>query len=578
MTAFRKGVYMDVSMACYFLALPLVLLFVQSFLKKNRVTSRISKYFTYLLVLLNSALVSGEMPLFPEWNSKLNYKVLLYLEQPGEVMRITPFSTIAAVIFMVALQFALGVWLYKRMMKSQRQVQTPWYSGTAVFLLLLTFDVLGIRGGWQEMPIRQSDVYFSQSNRVNLLAVNSTWNFIRSWMKNKKNLKGNPYKYFQKEEAESIANSLHPEFKADSTVSVLKTRRPNIVLLVLESFGGDVVERLGGYKGITPNFDRLSREGLFFENVYTSAERSDQGMTGIFSGFPAQQFTSVGAQTAKAPNLPSMLRILRSAGYQTSFHFGGQLNFGNIKSYLYSQGMETVVDEEDFPSRQKTSRLGAHDEYLFARLLKDQKPLREPFLSAAFTQSSHSPYDHPAAGHFTQFGIHNGYMSGVWYMDSCLNEYLNKAKAEEWYDNTLFVLVADHGHSSPRNWEQDAPDSRRVPLLLWGPALKEEYRGKEVSSVAEQNDIPATLLAQLQLPAEEFEWSKNMLDPQTRGFAYYCSKRGMGWIDDKGKHMVYSTEKDTIYNTSYLDAFEAEEALKKAKAYTQVVFDRYLAY
>ncbi|BDD09273.1 sulfatase [Fulvitalea axinellae] len=584
LTAFKKAVYLDTSMASYFLTVPLLTGIVQCFLKKDY-TSKFTFWFTGILLTINSAIVAGELPLFREWNGKLSYKIFLYLQQPAEVMKITPWGIAITVTLILLGQIVLGLWVYKKLVyspvKPESQRPKPLLSAVA-FLLMTTVTVLGIRGGTQEMPIQQSDVYFSNHTNVNLLAVNSTWNIIHSILKNKKYMNKNPYGFYKPEEAKEIVKEVY-SVKGDSAVSFLKTDRPNVVLLILESFTSDLIEEQGGIKGITPRFDQMIDEGLFFDHLYASAERSEQGMASIFSGFPAQQRTSISAQPSKAQQLPSILNPLHEQGYSSSFHFGGQLNFGNIKAFLLSIGMQNIVDEEDFTNAEKTSRLGAHDEYLFRRVLADQKNYKQPFISTIFTQSTHSPYDQPVqdAIEWEDDPRENmkGFLNGAWYTDSCVYDYVNKAKAMDWYENTIFVMLADHSHTSPRYWERDVPQSRLIPMLFWGPALKDEFKGKRVNKVACQTDVPATLLGQMNLDSSPFEWSKNLMDPKTEGFAYYCSNNGLGWIDSLDRHMVYRTDMDSVTMTGFGTDKQAEKkSLRKAKAYLQTVFQQYLDY
>ncbi|MDR6240892.1 LTA synthase family protein [Aureibacter tunicatorum] len=578
--AFANGAYLDMSMAGYFITIPVLLGYIftihqsRFLIKVNSITNSILLFTTFTLAIV-------DIPLYYEWQSKINYKIFNYLSQPWEVLKNTPLPRVAISFILIACFTYLFKKIYQKIVfdGTYKTFSKPnWAFAFITFILTVTLNVLTIRGGVQEMPIQQSDVYFSENNHMNLLATNTTWNFMHSVLKNGKTLTENPYKYFEKKESADIVRGLyHNQNKAN--LSILKTQRPNIVLIIGESMGADIIGAMGGFKDITPNLDSIISQGLLFEHIYASAERSQDGIASIFSAFPAQQYTSLGKMPAKSRKLPSMLNILKNEEYSTSFHFGGQLNFGNIKAFLYGQGMQDIFDIDDFSDREITSRLGAHDEHLFNKLLTYQKELKSPYFSVAFTQSTHSPYDQPVQDQITWGGIHKGYLNGAWYTDSCINNYVAKARnVLPDYENTLFIMIADHTHTNPRTYTHDLPDRRKIPLVIWGPALKNEFKGKRIKKIGNQTDFPATILAQMNLENKtNFYWSKDLLDSNSVDFAYYCSGDILGWKDNNG-YLIYNNEIDSIMSSDIGFENIKRKNLDKAKAYTQKVFDQYLEY
>ena len=580
--ACKKGLYIDTSMACYFLIIPIYLLFIQLFWYKETM-SKILKASTYFLVFLTTNIASTEVPLYKEWNTKLNSKVFIYLKDPTEIFNITPHSSMLFIIVSSSIIMWFSYFLYSTLFQFKNQISSSNKRANTQIILSFLFingiTILGARGGIQEMPIQQSDVYFSKNNYANLLAINSTWNLTHSLLNNKQSLNKNPYKFQNIENQKNILKTLY-NTKKDTTVKFLKSERPNIILLILESFSADLIQSLGGIseRGITPNFEKLISEGLLFDQIYASAERSDQGMASIFGGFPAQQHTSISTQPNKASSLPSLVKELAKQNYWSSFHFGGQLNFGNIKAYMYSQGVDKIIDEENFPSGEKTSRLGVHDDYLFKRVLSDQKKHPEPFLSITFTQSTHSPYDQPVQNKIAWSQDMKGYLNGAWFTDSCLYDYICKAKNMKWFENSIFVMIADHSHTSPRYWDGNQPEARHIPLLFWGPQLKSEFRGKRIRKIANQNDFTTTLLKQLKIDSKLFPFSKNIMNPYSKEFAYYCSENAIGWIDRDKQNIVFNTETQKRTIDTFLKAQDSKEAENKAKVYVKSVFDEYLKY
>ncbi|MFH1540445.1 MAG: sulfatase-like hydrolase/transferase, partial [Elusimicrobiota bacterium] len=231
--------------------------------------------------------------------------------------------------------------------------------GQTLFILITPFLLfLGIRGGIQQIPIQQSDAYFSKHNVLNLAAVNSGWNLAQSIIENKKVIEKNPFQYYPFDEAKKIVQELH-NVKKDTTINILnptrnssnglKTNLPNIVLIILEGWSGDLVKSLGGYDSITPNLEKLISEGILFENIYAGGSWSDHGISAIFSAFPAPPMgLSIIAQPNKYIHLPCISEELKNTGYNTSFLFGGQLSYGNIKAYLYYNKFDKIIEGKDF--------------------------------------------------------------------------------------------------------------------------------------------------------------------------------------------------------------------------------------
>ena len=197
--------------------------------------------------------------------------------------------------------------------------------------LLIT---IGIRGGIQQIPINQSWAYYSNNNAINLASVNSLWNLLGSIYQNAETLNKNAYITMAMDSAKSKVNLLL-KVEKDTTIHFLTNHKPNIVFLILESFSADLIQSCGGDTGLTPQIEKLISEGYLFDNIYSSGTLSHQGIASIFSGFPAQPSTSIIKEQAKFSKLPSLNKRLIKLGYNTSFYYGGQLTYANIKSYMY---------------------------------------------------------------------------------------------------------------------------------------------------------------------------------------------------------------------------------------------------
>ena len=367
---------------------------------------------------------------------------------------------------------------------------------------------------------------------------------------------------------------------SDSTTSILTTKRPNVVIIQLESFTADLIESLGGEKGVAPNFEKLARQGLLFNNIYAAGDRTDKGVIAILSAFPSQAIRTIIVDTLKQRKLPSLITEFKNNGYYTSYFYGGHSNYMNFDTYMYDHKIDMIFDKSRIPANQIGSVWGAHDNVLFQKNVVELGKHKQPFFALVQTLTSHEPFVLPTPPHFKGKDVAEMFKSTAWFTDSCLNAYFESAKKQPWYKNTLFVVVADHGHRLPRStsWAY-SPAKYHIPLMFYGDVIKPEYRGKTVSKLGNQTDLAATILGQLDLPHKDFEWSKNLLNPHSKEFAFYDWDNGFGFMlpqqavsyDSQGKRIIYRKHPDA-------DEKLTNEALLYGKAFMQQIYTEYLAY
>ncbi len=299
-------------------------------------------------------------------------------------------------------------------------------------------------------------------------------------------------------------------------------------------------------------------------------------MSSIFGGFPAHPISSITVQPDKFSKLTTITHKLIAQGYHTSFYFGGQLIYGNIRGFILHNGFERITELENFGNDVKKGKLGVHDEFLLARQLNDLNKEKEPFFSALFTLSSHSPYDQPMEEVLHWGQNEKQYINSAYYTDHSLGEYFRNTRKQPWFKNTLFILVADHSHNSYRNWPFTTPMYHKIPLLFLGDVIKDEFKGTTISKLANQPDIASTLLHQLNIGAEEFHWSRNLFNPYSPEFAYFSFEEGVGWIRPAG-HFVYDARVKHFNELSLPDASK-DSIIREGKSYLQAVFEEYMSY
>ncbi len=528
-----------------------------------------------MIIVVATSISIGELPIYDEWRIKLNFKAISYLARPAEVFETASVSNLIFGTLAIILLSALAMYVFNRLVLLKKEVKHSFAGAFAHLILLPVCFIWGIRGGLQPIPVHLSDAYYSKSNFLNLVAVNSQWNLMNSVVKNFRYKNKNPYVFYSTSDAQQVVNELYTVEK-DTTIEVLSNKKPNIVIILLESWSADVIKSLGGYDSITPEFDKLVSQGILFTQTYGTGGLSDEGISAVLSAQPSLSRVIVVNQPDKYPKLPAISKDLKKAGYHTYFIFGGQLNYGNIKSYIYSIDFDEIYEEKDLPKSLPRGRLGVHDGYLLDYFANDLNKLPQPFLGMIFTLSSHSPYDQPTNTKFYWGGDAQSYINAMNYTDSCLGAFFRKVQHTSWYEHTLFILVSDHSHHSPKGWHPYAKEYRRIAMLFYGNVILPQYRGLKVDKYATQTDLAMTLFAQLQIPHDIYKWSKNLLNPYCKSFAYYAYDDGFGWVSDSN-YFAYLHSQNRLLFYQFSSPSDSLKHLKWGRSYVQRVFDDYLS-
>ncbi len=570
---FYYNIWLDISAISYILAFPVLILLFQIFVRKKWIDN-VALIYNYVMIAVVSLIAVSEIGVFAEWKTKLTYKAIAYLAHPFEIINSAGNSNFFFLLIVLIALIAGSVLFFKRFVHEKfSDIRIKFHFKIAIVFLLPFFIFLGLRGGIRQIPINQSQSYFSLNNNLNLLSVNPFWNFFQSVFQNYASWSQNPFIFYNPDEAKDTVIKMH-KVSADTTVSIFTSKKPNIVMVILEGWSADLIEALGAKPGITPRFDTLVKKGLLFTNIFSPGSRSEQGMTSIFSAFPAQPLTAIAHMPDKFVKLPSFPAILSKSGYNSSFCFGGQLIYGNMKSYIYFNKFNKIIEGDDFSSDIPRGKLGVHDEFLYPRVLSEICNDKEPFFYSLFTMSSHSPYDWPNKKEILRYGDpERDYINAAYYADSCLASFLLSCSKQKWYDNTIFILVADHGHGSYISRNVYDPGYQHIPLLLYGNALKPEFKGKQDSAIGSQVDIAATLLKQLGYNTSSFHWSKDLLNPYAPHYAFISYEVGFTWVCKDGYFVYDHNLKKVLVNTISVD--KQDSIVKAGKSYLQQLYQEY---
>jgi len=575
--SFWYGIRTDFASISYIMVMPVIIMIFQQ-VWNLKWLNKVNLVFQSLMILVYSLITVAELGIYPEWRTKLSAKALLYLRRPDEAVNSISVNEFMSLLGLSLLLAAGGIYVFRKYFFTGIEKKPRKKLYTVIFsLIVFPLILMGIRGGVQPIPISPSAAYFSKHSILNHTALNSGFNLAISLLEYNKFSYDNPFKFLPEEEAKQrVANLFIVE--KDTTISVLKTQKPNIVIILLESWSADLIESLGGEPGITPEFAKLEKNGILFTEHYSTGSRSQQAMASVLGGFPAVPFTTITENASKYSKLPSLTKLLKDEGYYSLFHFGGQLTYGNMKAYTYYNGFDKVVEEYDFPGDISRGRLGVHDEYLFSRIISDYNEVEQPFISMMLTLSSHSPYDQPMEDIFDWGGNENAFINSAYYTDRELGKFLREAKKQDWYSNTLFIIMADHSHNTYRNWLLESFNYHKVPLFFYGDVIKDEYRGNKIDKIVYNADVPKTLLNQMGVKADDFVWSKDIFNPYSAEFAFFELHYAYGWKERNGC-FVYSWDWNHYYEDEMepgLSENEKEQLNDNGEAFLQVLFQEFL--
>ncbi|MCI1720987.1 MAG: sulfatase-like hydrolase/transferase [Bacteroidales bacterium] len=590
------GLPMDLSVAGYLTAIPFLAVLVSIWwpMSNNFNMRKVLRPYHVIIAPILAIIFVTDISLYPFWHYKLDASVFNYLASPKDAMAsVSSWYIVIRVLAILVVAFI--IYKHQNRICSNTFVTTERaperkVMRTIVILCCGGLLFLAIRGGVKQSTMNVGRAYFSEDQYLNHSAVNPAFSLLSSIGKSTDFSK--EYRFLKPDDFDTAMSQLFPaagtgvqSFAAsvakDSTAlmdTLLKTQRPNILLIEMESFGGRFINALGAPAEVAPNFNALVKEGIFFSNFFGNSYRTDRGTVSIFSGYPALPVVSLMKMPIIVRALPSLPHELVNQGYTTDFIYGGDINFTNTKGYLVNMDFQKITADVDFTKEErKTNSWGVNDHITFAYLAKEllhrgsnlaEGANGKPWFSAFLTLSCHEPFTVPY--HRLPDKVYNA----AAYTDDCLGRFIKQLKASPIWDNLLIILVPDHNITY--NMADSNPDYFKCPMLWIGGAIKGKPR--VISKFMNQSDIAATLLAQLGLPHNNFIYSRNILSGayDKYPFAFSCFNNGFVFRDSTGV-----TSYDLAAKSVVTDRGKAElkdERLKKGRAILQSIYNNLYKY
>lgn len=505
--SFVMGWRFDTVISAYLILLPFLLLALTKFI--NWHPKKFHRSLSILIGILYSTaflVAAVDIPYFKQFFSRFTLAAFAWIDTPAFVIKMAfqePMYWIVLIPFI-----ALCVFFWKRLTryrkkwldneKTKFRFSLPallWFLPTA-FLLLL-----GARGRLeQKSPIRIGTAYFSNHAFPNQLGLNPTYTLIKSI---EEELKGTRKKIALMPDKEAITSAkkyldisdqenYDSPIARKSTASIHRTQQPNLVLVIMESMTADKMGRYGNPDGLTPTLDSLAEISYSFDNTFSAGIHTHNGIFSTLYSYPAlmQQHAM---KHVVIPEYTGIANELKKHDYHTIYFTNHDDQFDNVGGFLSSNGFETIVSEKDYPDEKVLSTLGVGDDFLFEYAVPKLNQLHEtgkPFFASLMTASDHGPYNIPDDVGFS--GKHDDIQKRiVEYADWSIQKFLTLARKEAWYDNTIFVFIADHGN--PHFSDYDMPLSyHHVPFIIHAPKLLDTPQAFD--EMAGQIDVGPTLI------------------------------------------------------------------------------------
>lgn len=580
------GLPLDLSMAGYLSVIPGFLSIAVVWLKRDLVKPIMNIYFIIASLFITCSFLLNAS-LYPYWKYPLDSTPLFYFfTSPADaIASVSIWQVILSIVILIVL--TVGVWFTLRMRGEKRQQYSRYsygYGGfgsgkrnrfddfdrhrgrTSIILLLLTgLLFLPIRGGITVSTMNTGQAYYSQNAYLNHSAVNPLFSLLES-ITHQEDF-ASQYRFMKDKEADKIFATM-TSTSDENTYPLLneatfKKGTPDILIVIMESFASDIMPSMGSYKDVAVCLDSIAQQSILFTRFYANSFRTDRGMVSILSGYPAQPTTSIMRYPRKTSQLPSIARNLaKYKNYKTTYYYGGDADFCNMRSYLVSQGYQHIISDTNFPIEDKLSKWGVPDHILAAKMMEDikaQQNEKRPMLRILQTSSSHEPFEVP------YHRLKDKRLNAFAYTDSVMGAIVREYRKLPRWKNTLIVFVPDHVGGYKENLNDHDRSRYQIPLILAGGAIS---RPMKVGIIGSQHDIAATLLGQLGVEHREFTFSKNMMSDATPKFAFFAVNDAFGIVSEENSLIYDNRAKRIVY-----DKGEKGFNLKRGQAYLQKLYD-----
>lgn len=497
--SFIMGVRFDIVISGYILILPtLIFLTLELIGFRSKSTKQFFFYWIYILFTIAFTVSTADIPYFNqfydrfsvgafEWMESYKIVISMIFQEPKYFLFIIPFILLEIVFYI----------LLKKIFEQENETQKiNFFLNTFVSLMFLAIVFLGIRGRIEEKsPIRIGTAYFSNNSFLNKLGLNPSFTLIRSYL-DSKDEDNRVVKFMDDKLAiEMVQKNLgitktqyNSPIAREVQPDTLLSAQPNVVLIIMESMSAAKMKRYGSTEELTPFLDSLSHNSIYFENIYTAGKHTFNGIFSTLFSFPALYRQ----HSMKTNNqYDGISTSLLKNGYSTTYFTTHDSQFDNIEGFLRSNNFQNVISQSDYPVSEVKTTLGVPDDFMFRFSIPKINELSErenPFFVTFMTTSDHSPFYVPEYFQPKAKAIESQI---VQYADWSLQQFIQLASKEAWFNNTIFVFVADHGAAIDAKYDISL-NYFHTPLIIYAPEL---FKANEVhQKIGSQIDVYPTVM------------------------------------------------------------------------------------
>lgn len=475
-------------------------------------------------------IIMADVVMYEFWQFKLGAVMLTYAASPegttNSVSTLFLLTRVLGVLSFILLIIVPCILLTPKQLRQDIPTRY-WFRNLSIIWVFLLGMGYFMRVGDAYQP--------SRSLFLNHAAVNPVYSFVHSfpWAAQY----SGQFNYFPETERAELVRGLYPEDTEDVADTLLTTQHPDVLVVLIESFGGKFIRELGGLPDVAPNFSRLIPEGIFWDNYYSNSFRTDRGTVSAFSGYLSYPDVSLMTHQGMHGSLPSLAASLAHKGYHTSYLYAGAMTNMGKRDYLANMQFQDLLDDTAFTPQELNSSWGANDSTSAMKTfhLIEKKDSTERWMMTFQTLSSHEPWVVP------YHRLQDEKLNAFAYTDQCLGDLVDSLKTLPQWDNMLVILIPDHGFLYQQTYED--PEFFHSPMLWLGGAIRQPRR---IDVLMNQSDLAATLLSQMGISHLDYPWSRNVLSSHyTHPFVYCNYPEGLLYRDATG-YSIYDLSANEI--------------------------------
>lgn len=578
--AFVIGLRFDVVICSYILMLPFILFSAMYLLNREYcVLKKIVFFFVFVVFSLSFLVCAADIPYFNQFFARANVGLFLWMDSPMFVFKMI---TQEVRYWIVAIPFILSIVGYYILLKKIfrqsviAKCKRPIIGGLLISLFGIGLIFLGIRGRIEEKsPIRVGTAYFCNNSFLNQLGLNPNFTLLRSYLDSREQ-RNKPITLMDDKVALNLVqqylkitypNSKFPLLRKVD-VALPAAQKTNVVLIIMESMSAAKMKRHGNTENLTPFLDSLSYEGLYFENAYTTGIHTYNGVFSTLFSFPAL-FRQHPMKESALLKYHGIATTLKEHGYSTLYFTTHDGQFDNIEGFLRENDFEKIISKKDYPAKKIKTTLGVPDDAMFEHSISILNQLNEqnkPFLSVFLTASDHGPYYVPD---YFKSEFTDKKKQATAFADYSLQQFIQLASQQNWFDSTIFVFIADHGAPIKAAYSISL-DYYHSPLLFFAPKLIREK--KIIANIASQMDVFPTIMGILKLPFTNNTMGINLLETE-RPYVIINADDKYGVLSNQLFLIVNDKQPEELYFYKNFDkknlAAEMPDSVSKMKQYAE---------